>query len=117
MSNEAVWVSRVMTDTTLIKFFRADVYLTDQDQAIDTIKRNDRGEFLPRELFPKEMYGMYADMRHKRQPDICNPSGFWTVSVETMSFVSGSTLTVADAVAVMRLICSNVRPSSSSMTR
>lgn len=76
-----VWVSRIMCDTTLIKSFEANLYFTDQDAYLDAYKRNLRGEPLPADRFPKEIYGKYPDKRMKNLPDVFLGAA-WIVSAE-----------------------------------
>ncbi|WP_208351312.1 imm11 family protein [Pseudaestuariivita rosea] len=80
MSKDTVWVSQAMMDSTLIKPLDADVFLKDQKTTIETLERNDRGEWMPPDRFPKKIYGKYRDGKVKKLPDICMAGGFWTVS-------------------------------------
>ncbi|NSX55455.1 imm11 family protein [Parasulfitobacter algicola] len=82
MSKDTVWVSRAMMDSTLMKGFDHDNYFVDKENALDAMRRNEKGEPLPADRFPKEMYGEYRDEKVKKQPDIFNAGGFWTVSAE-----------------------------------
>ncbi|MDI4637909.1 MULTISPECIES: hypothetical protein, partial [Halomonadaceae] len=74
-----VWATNCFTDSELIYAFDPDNYLTDEDNAVDAMKRAKLGEQLPVERFPKEMYVTSSYERFKTVPDIfCG--GFWIVS-------------------------------------
>ena len=79
---DGVWVSQVPRDSTLIEGFDSDVYLTDEDLAVDAMRRSRAGEPLPQDRFPQEMYGEYPDKKYGRQPDLFLGGGFWIVSSE-----------------------------------
>jgi hypothetical protein len=63
-------------DSSLIKSVKGDV---DSNLARDTGDRNERGEPVPAERFPKVLYGMYASEKIRKLPDICY-AGTWVVS-------------------------------------
>ena len=44
-------------DTTLVRYVTAEGYFDDSKWMVDTMKRNLRGEPMPAERFPKELYG------------------------------------------------------------
>ncbi|MDQ7735328.1 hypothetical protein QT231_21725 [Halomonas sp. SpR1] len=74
-----VWATNCLTDGELIYAFDPDNYLTDEDNAVDAMKRAKLGEPLPADRFPKEMYVTSSYQRFKKVPDIfC--AGFWVVS-------------------------------------
>ncbi|HWE18248.1 MAG TPA: hypothetical protein VG758_13870 [Hyphomicrobiaceae bacterium] len=75
-----VWVSRAMMDSTLVKPFHGDLYFADQGLAADAITRTERGEPLPRDHYPQEIYAIYPNKRMGRQPDIFSAGGVWVVS-------------------------------------
>ena len=79
---DGVWVSQVPRDSTLIEGFDSDVYLTDEELAVDAMRRSRAGEPLPQDRFPQEMYGEYPDKKYGRQPDLFLGGGFWIVSSE-----------------------------------
>jgi len=79
-SKDIVWVSHAMMAAGMTKSFIHDVYLENAERAIDTARRNQEGVPFPADRFPKEMFGKYPDKKHKKQPDIFNAGGFWTVS-------------------------------------
>lgn len=69
-----------MVGTASIKGFDQDNYLENNELAVDAMKRNNVGEALPANRFPKEMYAEYKDKKEKKQPDLFNAGGTWTVS-------------------------------------
>ncbi len=69
-----------MVGTASIKGFDQDNYLENNELAVDAMKRNNAGEALPANRFPKEMYAEYKDKKEKKQPDLFNAGGTWTVS-------------------------------------
>ena len=74
-----VWATNCLTDGELIYAFDPDNYLTDEDCAVDAMKRAKLGEPLPADRFPKEMYVTSSYQRFEKVPDIfC--AGFWIVS-------------------------------------
>jgi len=75
-----VWVSLMMKDSTLFKRLSADIVLNDKWNAIDASERHEKGEWLPAERFPKEIYGMFYDRKEKKLPGIFYGNGFWCVS-------------------------------------
>jgi len=85
--NKAIWVSRVMCDSTLIKAFESNKLFEDAECAVDARRRNKMGEPLPADRFPTEIYGAYPDKRLKRQPDIFNAGGYWAVSAEVANIL------------------------------
>jgi hypothetical protein len=80
MADEIVWVSRAPKDSTLIKGFASDILIADRKRTIDAMERNEAGEALPPERFPKEMYRDLGE-RARKLPDLANAGGFWTVGV------------------------------------
>ncbi len=79
MTDAIVWISRAPMDTTLIKGFTNDLLVADKDSALDAMRRNEIGEALPPERFPKEFYRDPGE-RVGKLPDLANTGGFWTVS-------------------------------------
>ncbi|MDQ7735332.1 hypothetical protein QT231_21745 [Halomonas sp. SpR1] len=75
-----VWATNCLTDAELIYAFDSDNYLEDEDTAFDAMKRANRGEALPAERFPKEMYVAGRYYKFKKVPDIFKGGGFWVVS-------------------------------------
>ena len=75
-----VWVSWAMMNEASFKSLDADVVLADIDVALDTIKRNDRGEPLPASSFPVEIYGNEDAVKFSKLPDFFYGNGFWVVS-------------------------------------
>ena len=75
-----IWISAAMVSVSSIKGFDQDNYLKDNDLAVDAMKRNNVGQPLPENRFPKEMYAEYKDKKEKNQPDLFNAGGTWTVS-------------------------------------
>lgn len=78
--SDAVWVSNVYSDTTLVKAFRSDVELTDRMAAVDLVKRQKHGEALGEPNFPKKFVARYRDRAMGRQPDFFFAGGFLCVS-------------------------------------
>jgi hypothetical protein len=76
MTDEIVWVSGAPKDSTLVKGFDNDLRVADR---MDAVKRNDAGEALPPERFPKEFYRKSHEKAQKL-PDLANSGGFWLVS-------------------------------------
>ncbi|OWV27851.1 hypothetical protein, partial [Halomonas campaniensis] len=64
-----VWATNCLTDGELIYAFDPDNYLTDEDSAVDAMKRAKLGEPLPADRFPKEMYVTSSYQRFKKVPD------------------------------------------------
>lgn len=60
-----IWISDAMVSTSCIKGFDQDNYLKDNDLAVDAMKRNNVGEPLPENRFPKDMYAEYKDKKEK----------------------------------------------------
>ena len=78
LRDAAVWVSRAPMDTTRIKGFTSDLLIADRKRTIDAMRRNEAGEALPPERFPKEIF---TDLGEKiAAPDLAHAGGFWTVS-------------------------------------
>jgi hypothetical protein len=80
MANDGAWVSRAFMDTTLVRFLTVEGILNDIHWAADTMRRNERGEPMPAQRFPKELYGKYTGKKVKKLPDLCNALGTWLVS-------------------------------------
>jgi len=66
--------------TSLIRYVTAEGYFDDLRFIADTVKRNEEGEPMPAERFPKELYGKYTGGKVRKLPDLCNAGGFWVVS-------------------------------------
>ena len=64
-ANDTVWVSRAMADTRLAKYFKADLSINDVKLAIEVKRKNEAGEPLPAECFPKEFYYDYRNKKEK----------------------------------------------------
>lgn len=79
MTDATVWVSEAQKDPTIVKGFTNDLQTADRRAAMDAVKRNDAGEALPPERFPKEFYRK-SDEKAQKLPDIANAGGFWLVS-------------------------------------
>ncbi|WP_129140051.1 hypothetical protein [Modicisalibacter coralii] len=75
-----VWATNIFTNSDLIYAFFADNYLEDEDAAWDAMKRANRGEPLPVERFPREMYVLSQYNKYKKLPHIFKAGGFWVVS-------------------------------------
>ncbi|WP_377193726.1 hypothetical protein [Ruegeria meonggei] len=73
-----IWISDAMVSTSSIKGFDQDNYLKDNELSVDAMKRNNVGEPLPENRFPKEMYAEYKDKKEKTRPVQCgrNLDGF-----------------------------------------
>ncbi len=80
MKTETVWISRAMSDPTLIKSITSNWMEFDPDKTVDAIRRSKMGEPLPSERFPTEMHCRYKDKRLKKLPDIYSAGGFLAVS-------------------------------------
>ena len=80
MKKETVWVSRAMSDSTLVKAITCDVLETDPDLIIETMENSRKGKPMPADRFPKRLHGEYWDAHIKKLPDICKAGGFWVVS-------------------------------------
>lgn len=78
--DQVVWVSDAPMNPALMKGFIMDVLLADKDNAIDAMRRNQAGEALPPERFPKEFYVKDPGKKIHKLPDLANAGGFWTVS-------------------------------------
>ncbi len=79
-TNDTVWISRAMADSTLIKGFQTDAYEIDKEQALEAMRGSEKGVSFPKQRFPTEMYAKYPDKKEKKKPDIFMAGGFWTVS-------------------------------------
>lgn len=77
-----IWISDATKSVSSQKGFDQDVWVDNKSQAVDAMKRNEMGEPLPVELFPKEMYAENKDKREKNQRDLICASRFWTVSAD-----------------------------------
>lgn len=77
---EKVWVSRAMMDEALVKPMISDIGEADIERAVDTIKRNDKGEPLSADKFPKEIYGNEDAGVLSSMPDFFFADAGWVVS-------------------------------------
>ena len=80
MKKETVWVSRAMSDSTLVKAITCDELATDPDPIIETMENSRKGKPMPADRFPKRLHRKYGDADIKKLPDICMAGGFWVVS-------------------------------------
>ena len=80
MKKETVWVSRAMSDSTLVKAITCDELATDPDPIIETMENSRKGKPMPADRFPNRLHGEYRDAHIKKLPDICMAGGFWVVS-------------------------------------
>ncbi len=80
MKTETVWISRAMSDPTLMKSLTNDEIEENLADAADTVRRSNRGEPLPAERFPTALRPMYKDQRLKKLPDIFNAGGILAMS-------------------------------------
>ena len=80
MKKEIVWVSRAMSDSTLVKSITCDELATDPDLIIETMENSRKGKPMPADRFPKRLHGEYRDAHIKKLPDICMAGGFWVFS-------------------------------------
>ncbi|RBW45407.1 hypothetical protein DS901_04075 [Loktanella sp. D2R18] len=80
MKKETVWVSRAMSDSTLVKAITCDELKTDPDPIIETMENSRKGKPMPADRFPKRLHGEYRDVHIKKLPDIFLAGGFWVVS-------------------------------------
>jgi len=74
-----VWATNCFTNSELMYAIRSDKSLEDENSAADTMDRSVRGEPMPKERFPKEMYIDSESDEITSVPDIFT-SGFWVVS-------------------------------------
>jgi len=79
---DIVWASRAFQDTSRIKHFTSNTWIEDLQKAGDAAERNERGELLPADRFPSDLYAKYPDKWEKRQPDLFQGGGGWIVSME-----------------------------------
>ncbi|PWR25316.1 imm11 family protein [Zavarzinia aquatilis] len=79
------WVSRAFMNTMLVRYVTPEGNLIDPRWndlrwLADTMTRNQRGEALPAERFPAELYGKYSLKKINKLPDFCDALGYWVVS-------------------------------------
>ncbi|MDI4637910.1 MULTISPECIES: hypothetical protein [Halomonadaceae] len=74
-----VWATNCLTDSELMYAIRSDKSLEDEESAAETMDRAVRGEPMPAERFPREMYVASEFDNITSVPDIFT-SGFWVVS-------------------------------------
>ena len=55
-AEHVVWVSRAPMDSTRMKAFTNDLSIANRERAIDSMRRNDAGEPMPPDRFPKAFY-------------------------------------------------------------
>jgi hypothetical protein len=84
MTNDYVWISTAMSDGSQLRPFTNDLADNDGNGYLttDSNKRNDAGESLPLEAFPREIWGA-ADRgakTFKNLPDLFYGYGYWVVS-------------------------------------
>lgn len=78
---DAVWMSNAFVDSTLVLPAKTDIALTDLKSAAELQGRNDLGEPIRAELFPKEAYAR-PGMKLKPSKGLVNINGFLGVSSE-----------------------------------
>jgi len=76
-----VWISRAFEDSTRAKSFTSNTYIEDKQKAFDAARRYRRGEPMPAERFPSELYANYPSWEN-RQPHLFQAGGAWIVSEE-----------------------------------
>ena len=74
-----VWATNCFTNSELMYAISSDKTLEDGRSAADTMERSEKGEPMPKERFPKEMYIDSESDEITSVPDIFT-SGFWVVS-------------------------------------
>jgi hypothetical protein len=74
-----VWATNCLTDSELMYAISSDKTLEDGRSAADTMERSEKGEPMPKERFPKEMYIDSESDEITSVPDIFS-CGFWVVS-------------------------------------
>lgn len=74
------WVSKAMTDTTLIKGFTSELMEKDLQCAGELIERVARGKTLPSDKFPRKFFHNYKDYYPKSLPDFMQAGGQYLVS-------------------------------------
>lgn len=79
MSNNKVWVSWSMMDSTLIKSFKNPLAESDPIKLVSASDANDAGKPLEAEDFPAEVYHKVPSKNHKQLPDF-GMAGGWVVS-------------------------------------
>ena len=82
MTQETVWVSPALNDSSLVKFFTSSLFENDGKFAADAMHANYRGEPQSQDRFPKSLHLRYPDKKYKSLPDLFNAGGFWVVSSE-----------------------------------
>jgi hypothetical protein len=80
MSNEIVWASSVMVSPTAKMFFENALVEVPRDPKLDNSSRNEKGEVLSAENFPREVWGVRGLNDSKSLPDIFMGYGPWIVS-------------------------------------
>lgn len=82
-TEHVVWVSEAPMNPRLIKGFTHDVTIADRPLSIDAMNRNEVGEALPRERFPREIYVSRPGSKLYKLPALADAGGFWVVSAAT----------------------------------
>jgi hypothetical protein len=76
-----VWVSRAMVHASNQRPFRNDVAELDHDRLIEIKQRNERGEALASDEFPKVIFGAsHAEEKDYRVPHLFAAYGYWVLS-------------------------------------
>ena len=78
--SDTFWVSRAMMDSTLMKAFETNLFLSNKELALEAMKQSRAGIPLPSSHFPSEIYSKYHDDYKKKQPNIFMAGGFWIIS-------------------------------------
>ncbi|MEM7320163.1 MAG: DUF1629 domain-containing protein [Pseudomonadota bacterium] len=75
-----IWISYSVKDPSCLKGFNSDLWPEDRKRTVDAVIRNNEGEPLGQEYFPKQMYAKYRDKYVKKPPDLYCAGSYWCVS-------------------------------------
>ena len=81
MSDDIVWASQAMMDSTLIKRFTSDLFEMNRECFRDAMAARDGGMPIPEDGFPKQLFSK-TERRFKSLPDFFNGGGYCIVSTE-----------------------------------
>lgn len=96
-----VWVSRAMVHASNQRPFRNDVAERDHDGLIEIKQRNERGEVLAPDEFPKVIFGApHAEEKDYCVPDLFAAYGYWVLSEAAANVLRESDLGQAQLVPV-----------------
>lgn len=87
--DESVWISNAMIDEEKMLPLRSDISLHNRAQAIEAQRRNNRGEVLAAEDFPKKVYGTENATWIDTLPDFFSCGGYWAVSGACADILTG----------------------------